>query len=179
MNIEVKNLKLLFIYRLCFFKKVNFVTKNNNYSNIVNALNIKNNRKRIEYVYDEAIKHINKYYSNDLCKFENNQCIVQRNNKSDKINGCCMRCHLLTENGCSSINLPCKLIYCKTALGNVKLLKFSEIEILKCLSFERRMILRASFFNTRDEILNDMTYGFFYIIFRWFVKNIFKRKYST
>lgn len=156
---EVKNTRLLFLYRTCLFKFTRFSTNNKDLELIVNALNIKNRRKRIEYVYDEAINIINKYYYMDLCNFQNNKCIVQRKTNSDRINGCCRMCNLVTETGCPSSNLACKLLYCKTALGNVKQLKFKDISILKCLSLEQRIILRSDFFETREEIITDLYYG--------------------
>ena len=156
---EVKNTKLLFLYRTCFFRFATFITNNKDLKLIVNALNIKNRRKRIEYIYDEAIKIINKYYYMDLCKFENNRCIAQRKMDLDRINGCCRLCTLVTDKGCPSANMACKLIYCKTALGNVKELKFKDISILKCLSLKERLILRSDFFETREEVINDIYYG--------------------
>ena len=167
MKIEVKNTKLLFIYRSFLFKNVEFKTKDNNLKPIVKALNIKTRKKRIEYVYDEAIKYVNEYYLDDLCKFENNQCVVQRNTGSDRINGCCRTCKLLGDKGCISVNLACKLIYCKTALGNLKELKIHNIPILKCLSLFQRIILKGAFFNTREEILKELNYGMFYSGFRY------------
>ena len=166
MKIKLKSTKLLFLYRSFLFKKVRFVTGDKSLSKMVKALNIKTRKKRIEYVYDEAIKYINKYYSEDLCLFENNQCIVQRMTNSKNINGCCRGCHLVTDSGCVTDNLVCKLVYCKTALGNLKLLKFYQIPILKCLSLSQRLILRGSFFNTREEILNEMNYGLIYNIIK-------------
>jgi len=161
MLIELKNTKMLFLYRSFLFRFVKFETKDEKLKVIVDALNIKKRKDRIEYVYDEAIKYINKYYSEDLCKFENNQCIAQRNNNG-YTNGCCRKCILVTDKGCPSVNLACKLIYCKTALGNIKLLKLSDIPVLKCLSLCQRVILKGSFFSTREEILKDLNYGLIY-----------------
>ena len=179
MKIEVKNLNLLFIYRNLKFKNIFFVSKNKDYKEIVNALNLKNKKRRIEYIYDSAIEYINKYYVDDLCKFVNNQCVAQRKNNGKEINGCCKKCHLVTDKGCPSVNLSCKLIYCKTALGNVKELKFSDIPILKCLSYSQRLVLKSSFFNTKESILKDLYYGLIYSTFRSLKSSIFlnKKKY--
>ena len=72
---ELRSTKMLFLFRSFIFRFVKFETKDKDLKNIVNALNIKKRKKRIEYVYDEAIKYINKYYSQDLCQFKNNQWI--------------------------------------------------------------------------------------------------------
>ena len=172
MEIVVKNTMLLFLYRSFCFKFVQFKTYNNNLINIVDALNIKNKKKRIEYVYDDAIKYINDYYYEDLCKFENGRCIVQRKNNNDNVNGCCRMCPLVTDRGCPSSNLVCKLVYCKTALGNFKLLKLYQIPILKCLSIRQRIILQASFFCTRDEIIKKLNYGIIYSSFIFLKKEL-------
>jgi len=172
MKIEVKNTKLLFLYRIFLFKNLLFKTRKSELKTIVVALNMKKRKERIEYVYDEAIKYINAYYSDDLCKFENNQCIAQRNDGNGNISGCCRLCSLVTDKGCSSCNLACKLIYCKTALGNLKKLKLRDIPILRCFSIFQLMVLRSSFFNTREEILKDLNYGLVYSLFRNIKKEI-------
>lgn len=179
MELELKNIKLLFLYRSFLFKFVKFRTKDRDLVTIVKALNIKKRKFRIEYVYDEAVKYINKYYSDDLCKFENNQCIAQRKDGNGNTNGCCRMCPIVTDKGCPSSNLACKLVYCKTALGNLKLLKLHDIRILRCLSFFQRVILRGSFFNTREEILKDLNYGIVYGVIRGLMKELRLDVYSV
>ncbi len=169
---KIKSTKLLFLYRTFFFKKVRFETDNKELKNIVTALNIKNKKDRISYVYDEAVKYINKYYSKDLCQFIDGKCIVQRKNNIDRVNGCCFRCPLVTDTGCPSSNLMCKLIYCKTSLNNMKTLKFNDIKILKCLKIKSRIILCSSFMLKKEDILDDMSVGYL----RWLYRCIFIRK---
>lgn len=173
MKIELKNTRLLFLYRSILFKKVKFKTDKKDLRNIVNALNIKNKKNRIMYVYDEAIKEINTYYKDDLCKFVDGKCIVQRTTNSSNVNGCCMRCPIVTDKGCPSSNFACKLIYCKTAIGSSKRLNFNNVKILKCLSIFQRIVILSDFFSTREEILDDVNKGFL----RTICKYIFKRKY--
>ncbi len=170
MKIKLSNTKFLFLYRTILFNCVKFETDKGKLRKIVNALNIKNKKNRIMYVYDEAIKEINNYYSEDLCKFIDGRCIVQRTNNSEHVDGCCYRCPIVTDNGCPSSNLACKLIYCKTAIGNMKLLKFNDIKILKCLSIRKRLIIISDFFSTREEILKDLERGVIYTV----IKNLFK-----
>ena len=172
MKIVLKSDKLVFLYRsfLFKFKGIEFETCDEKLAVIVKALNIKERKERIAYVYDEAIKYINVYYAEDLCRFENNQCIAQRKLGTGHTNGCCRTCHLVTDKGCPSSNLSCKLIYCKTALGDMKLLKLRDIPVLKCMSLFQRMILKGDFFNAREEILSDLNYGVIY----WVMKEIYK-----
>ena len=127
---------------------------------ITKALNIKGRRKRISYVYDEAVKYINKYYSKDLCDFKDNQCFVQRESKSKNLYGCCHRCkYVKKDKGCPSSNISCKLIYCKPALKNLKKLKMKDINILKCLSAIQRFMLSFDFYSTREQVINDLYFG--------------------
>ena len=158
-SMELRSTKLLFLYRSFLFRFVKFETKDKDLKNIVNALNIKKRKKRIEYVYDEAIKYINKYYSQDLCQFKNNQCIVQRNNKSDKINGCCRLCAYQNNKACDVNNVACKLFYCTTAIKNMKELNIKDVEILKCLNKRQRFVLKSDYFSKREDVINDLYYG--------------------
>lgn len=173
MKIKLNGTKLLFLYRSILFRNIKFETGDKNLKKIVNALNIKNKKNRIMYVYDEAIKYINSYYREDLCKFIDGKCIVQRNNGSEHVDGCCYRCPIVTDNGCPSSNFACKLIYCKTAIGNMKRLNFNSVKILKCLSINQRLVILTDFFSTREEILEDTNKG----LLRTIIKYIFKRKY--
>lgn len=172
MKLEVNGTGLLFLYRSHLFAGVEFYTNNKKMKPIVKALNIKDKSKRIEYIYDEGIKYINKYYADDLCQFENGQCIAQRKDGAGHKNGCCRYCPIVTERGCPSSNLSCKLIYCKTALGNIKLLRLRNIPILKCLSITQRMILKASFYYTKEDILKDLNKGLVYSIFRTLINEL-------
>ena len=156
---EVKSTKLLFLYHSFLFRFVKFETKNNDLKNIVQALNIKRRKARIEFVYDEAIKYINKYYSKDLCRFIDNRCIAARKYKKDRLNGCCRLCAYQNNTGCKVNNLSCKLFYCKAALENIKELNINDIEILKCLNKRQRFILKSDFFSKREDVINDLYYG--------------------
>lgn len=179
MKIEVRSVKLLWLYRSFLFRKTKFYTNNNELNEIVNGLNIKNRVKRIEYIYDRAVEYINEYYSDDLCQFVDNKCIVQRMTGSSNVNGCCRKCRLLSSKGCFSCNLACKLIYCKTAIGNIKLLSIWKIPVLKCLSIGQRLILRGNFYNTKEEIIKDLNYGLGYWVIKEFWKDIVKNKYRV
>lgn len=180
--IELKSTKLLFLYRTILFKFSTFKTNNNELKTIVKALNIKNRKQRITYIYDETISLLNEYYSQDLCQFIDGKCIVQRKNNSKSTNGCCRRCLIVTEKGCPSVNITCKLIYCKTAAKNIKLLKFNELTILKCLSIRQRLIILASTMMVREEVIKNLQYGIIYTVLRELfneIKYSFYRKKSA
>lgn len=169
-----KLLRRIKYYKYYPFTK--FIIKNNinnpNITIISNYLNIKNRTKKIKYIYKEAIKYINNYYTQDLCQFKNNQCFIQRRNKSNKRFGCCQDCKLVKENlGCTTNNFSCKLVYCKPAIKNITLLKIKDIDILRCYSLIQRFILRFDFFSTEEQIINDLKYGIPWL-FRSFFKGI-------
>ena len=175
-----KLLSKLKYYKYYKFTSFNIINNINNQDiDIINkALNIKNKRKRIIYIYDELVKYLNEYYREDLCKFENDKCFVQRKNNNKF--GCCAECPLVKSGtGCPTSNVSCKLIYCKPALSNIKRIKLIEISISRCLSIIQRFILRFDVFSTREQIINDLYFG----IIWWYMGTIkkglrltFKRK---
>lgn len=172
MKIKINNTNMLFLYRTFLFRFCSFETSNNEMKTIVNALNIKNRKNRITYVFDQAINILNTYYSDDLCQFKDGKCISQRENNIDRVNGCCRLCPIVTNKGCPSVNITCKLIYCKRAIGNIKLLTINDIKILKCLSIIQRLIILSDTFSTREEVIKDLYYGPLYAIPRGFLKEI-------
>ena len=171
MIININNTKLLFLYRSILFKNIYFKTNNKKLNNIVKALNTKNKKERIAYVYEEAIKEINTYYSKDLCQFINGKCIVQRTTNSNHINGCCFKCPIVTNKGCPSSNFACKLIYCKTAIGNMKKINFNDVTILKCLSIPQRLVILSDFFVKKEEIIEDANKGLIITILKKIINN--------
>lgn len=87
--------KRLWLYRSFLYRYVTFETEDDKYniSSFINALNIKNRRKRIKYIYDAACLEIDDYYKDkNMCGFKNNQCYVQRKLNNNKFNGCCRMC---------------------------------------------------------------------------------------
>lgn len=172
MKIKVNNTKLLFLYRTFLFHFFIFETDVDDMKTIVKSLNIKNRKERIVYIFDETINILNKYYSKDLCQFIDGKCIVQREKNINRFNGCCRLCPIVTDKGCPSVNITCKLIYCKRALGNIKLLKLRDIKILKCLSLVQRLIILSDTFSVREEVIKDLYYGPLYAIPRGFFQEI-------
>ena len=74
-----KFLKKINIYKSILYYNTLFEVKNNinekNIDYITNALNMKNRKKRIEYVYDQSCKLIDrKNQGINICGFENGKC---------------------------------------------------------------------------------------------------------
>lgn len=172
--IKINSTKLLFLYRSLIFKFAKFDTDKEELKNIVIALNKKKKKERITYIYEETIKALNTYYKEDFCKFENGSCIAQR--ETGKVNGCCRFCPIVTDKGCPSENVSCKLIYCKTSIKNFKLIKLWNIKITKVLPLGRQLILNGDFFITKEEFIKDLCDGIFLFPFKIVIRTFRKSK---
>ena len=160
---EKKLYKKLFLYRSILYKDVEFICDDTICSeakNICNALNIKDKRKRIEYVYDLCIKIVDDYYKDkNYCDFVDGQCFCQRDGKNTRKNGCCQICMYQSENGCPTQNLSCKLFYCDEVSKNNPTLSLKELKILKIFNPRRRIIAIDNFFAKREDIIKDIEVG--------------------
>lgn len=174
----------LFFYRslFCFF--VHFT---DNHSlipihSIIEALNIKNRKKRITYVYDFVCKQVDHYYQDkNLCDFSDGCCVVQRRSKKYH-NGCCRLCKYCGPHGCTTSNFTCKLFYCYTAKSKnpEKVLSFDDFILLKCLSVRQRFLLRHDFFSSREQVIQDLWWESVFInlfrIYPRFISNIILKR---
>lgn len=165
-KIEIKNIndynkfiKKLKWYRLFIYKRVNFSCSSNklfkDIESIIDSLNIKNKRKRIEYIYDYSCNYIDNYCKNkDFCKFKDNKCLNQYDKKL--VNGCCRGCRYQSSNGCLTSNLTCKLFYCHSVKEKNKVIEYKDLNILKVLSKRNRVIIKHNFFVDRETYLKDL-----------------------
>lgn len=174
--------KKLFIYKSILYKNVFFelenIVEDENLDYLIKGLNIKNRKKRIDFIYDMCCFMIDsKNSSTNICGFINNQCFVQRKNKDKKCNGCCRKCIYQTSKGCSSKNLACKLFNCSEVKKRFETLSDKDLILLKLLSLKNRFIVKSNYFSLREDVLKDLyCYSFIVstirIIFR-LIKNIF------
>lgn len=177
-NDLIKLKRYLWVYRIPFFKFVHFNVKtydrNKEIENVFKALNIKNRKNRIAFIYDIACKQIDDYNENNMCGFINGRCYVQRlTNKG--VNGCCRGCVYQSSEGCKTKNLTCKLFNCSEVRCRYKVIEFEDLIILKCLTFRQQLILKHDYFSSREEMINDLYYGSIIIfttriIYRWLFK---------
>lgn len=124
---------------------------------IVNALNIKNRKKRITYIYDSSCKLIDDNTKNsNICGFKNGKCYVQRNLNNEKCNGCCRKCLYQTNKGCPTKNLSCKLFNCSEVTSRYNTIKYDDLKILKLLSLKNRIIIKSDYFSRREDVLKDL-----------------------
>ena len=169
--------KKLFIYKSFLYKKVLFESNNKDIIPIIKALNIKNRKKRIIYIYDYACSYVDNYMkkqNSNPCGFKNCKCIVQRKENSKNINGCCRKCYLNTSKGCSTSNLTCKLFYCNDMKNKYKTLKIKDIKILKLLSFRQRIMINSCYFITRERYIKNLYNGSIILLFISNIKELGK-----
>ena len=140
---------------------------------IINALNIKKRKKRIDYIYDYCCEYIDNYCKNkDFCKFKSNKCLNQKNTKFS--NGCCRGCSYQSKKGCTTSNLTCKLFYCSTVKENNKTISFNDLKILKLFNIRNRAIVKHNFFVNRETFLKDL---YFESIIIFSIKTLFRFRY--
>lgn len=168
-----------FMYRFVYFK---LVDDKYNISSIVNALNIKNRRKRVEFIYNSACDELDFFYKDkNMCDFKNNQCCVQRKLDNNKFNGCCRMCMHQSNNGCRTKNLTCKLFFCSEVRQKHKVLTIEDIKVLKVLGVRQRYILKNNYFSSKKEVINDLYLGsILLVMFRYvyrIVRNFFRRMF--
>lgn len=178
-----KFLRKLSIYKSILHYNTIFVVKNDINDNminyIINALNIKNRKKRVTYIYDNSCKLIDDNNKNiNICGFKDNKCYIQRKLKNGKCNGCCRKCLYQTKEGCPTKNLACKLFNCSEVTSRYNTLKYNDLKILKLLSLKNRIIIKSDYFSTREDVLKDLyaytlTYSTLRIVYRLF-KNYIK-----
>lgn len=176
-----KFIKNLSLYRSLPFRFIDFDIKTDDeeLNDIVTALNIKNTRKRITFVYDKTCEIVEKFYKGkNICGFKNGQCRVQRNNCNDKINGCCRICKYQSDKGCTTANVACKFFNCDEVRKDNEVLEFDDVAILKVLNKRQRTLLKSDYFSKRENVIDDVSLGLFLGTAKMYmrlIKNIFTK----
>lgn len=148
-------------YRSILFRGIKFETveENKQIKELIQALNIKNRKKRIIYIYDRVYKQIeDQTKSVNPCSFKKCQCVIQRKIRKGKY-GCCRKCYYRTENGCRTQNLTCKMFFCATVREKYKLPCWKDFELLKVLTLRQRILLKSEYFSLREDVLTDLYIG--------------------
>ena len=180
LNLSKKELiKRIKLYKRLIYRNTIFKTnsKDIDIQRIIKGLNIKNRKERITYVFDESCKMLDNQTKNtNICGFDKNkQCIVQRNNKSNHICGCCRLCEYVTLNGCPSKNVACKLFNCSEVTKNYNTLKYKDLYLLKLLNFKQRQIIKSNYFTIREEALKDKGFNIHLKAAEELVKETYKK----
>lgn len=164
-----------------YYKNTNFILLNKDIFGvqpIIDALNIKNKKERIIYIYDFSVNYIDDYFSGkNFCGFKNNKCYVQRKNDCNYVNGCCRKCMYQSNKGCITKNLACKLFFCSEVKNRGKVPLKKDLPILNILTWQERYILLNDYFSLREDVIKDISFNSLIIgSVRMFYRIIFKRK---
>lgn len=131
---------------------------------LVNALNIKNKKERLSFMYDRACDLLDvDFYKKNVCEFKCGKCITDRLN-NNLGGGCCCdskdhkgMCMYLSKDGCKIRCLTCKLHICRTLKKKGYRYRINDIYMLKyLLNFKQKIMLYNDFFMTKEEILKDL-----------------------
>lgn len=169
---KYKNKKYHFFYKLnnklidndkYISNKLNDIDKEKIY--IIHALNIKDKRLRIIYIYDILCNYLDRdIENNNCCDFKNNKCIAVRCGyyNKDSNNGCCYGkrrgvCKYISNNKCSTSNIACKLFTCKYLRDkNIKydINKFNLINIF--FNSFQKYIITSSVMIDKDSLIDEL-----------------------
>ena len=131
---------------------------------LVEALNIKDKRERLSFIYDKSCDLLdNDFYEKNICEFKCGKCINDRIN-NNLGGGCCCdskyhkdMCPYLSKNGCTIRCLACKFHICRTLKRNGYKYHVNDIYMLKyLLNTRQKIILYNDFFMKKDEVLKDI-----------------------
>lgn len=131
---------------------------------LVNALNIKDKKQRLSYIYDKSCDFLDEdFIFKNVCDFKCGKCAQDRlfNNLGG---GCCCdskghetMCPYLTKKGCSIKCLACKFHICKTLKKKGYKYQVNDIYMLKyLLNWKQKIIIYNDFFMTKNEVLKDV-----------------------
>lgn len=176
MVIQEKQYWLIPFYKSLLFRLCKFETNSNDIQDliIVNALNIKNRKKRTTYIYDSACEYIDNYYKNEnICGFKNCQCYIKQVKNNDLKYGCCRKCMYVSDKGCTTKNLACKLFNCSAVYCRRKTITYKDLKILKVLSLRQRLVVKSDYFCLREDVLKDLySYSITYATLRLAIRII-------
>lgn len=149
-------------YKLALYKKTIFKSDNEEIKPIIKALNIKNRKKRIVYIYDYACNYIDNYMKDqnpNPCGFKNGRCYTQQYKDCPYHNGCCRRCNFQSDKGCKTSNLTCKLFYCSEVEKRYKTLNLNDLKILNLFGFRQKEMIRSGYFISRETFISNLYIG--------------------
>lgn len=175
-----KFIKFIPLYRSFLFKfvEINIINcTRHQLDDIMIALNIKNRKKRIKYMYEYICRQIDQYNEDNeiRCEFEENRCNDCKHNWHE--NGCCYHCSYQSTSGCPTQNLSCKLFFCDYMDKHYKLLKFDDILMLKLFTKREQAIIKGNVFCSKEDFLNLLYIGSYLIYSIYSIIKIFRMKH--
>ena len=162
---EIKNTRKYLKYCDNNNIKIKYNTDNEKLKIIEKAINIKDIKKRYEFIYDYVCDYIDKKYIDcNYCDFKDNVCRYYRekNDLSHK-NGCCYNdkrgglCEHLKNNKCSIKSISCKLYSCPLLRENDINFKIKNIPLIKYFfNIKQKYYIKYSFFKDKDYVINKL-----------------------
>lgn len=130
---------------------------------VAEALNIKDYKKRLSYVYDKACDLLDDdFYGKNVCEFKDNKCMYART-ENTSCDGCCRTrdgkrvCVYLKNHICSIRCLACKFHVCKYVRKKGLRYKVNDLLVLKyLLNWKQKIIVYLNFFKKKEETVNDL-----------------------
>lgn len=130
---------------------------------LIEALNIKDKKQRLEFVYDKSCDLLDDdFYGKNICEFKNNRCMHDRIHASS-MDGCCRsndnekKCKYINNHMCSIRCLACKFHICYCVRQKGYKYKVNDILMLKYLyNWKQKIIAYNNFFMTKEETLKDV-----------------------
>jgi hypothetical protein len=162
----------------------------------IKAAYILDNSKRIDFIYDTICDFLdNDFKKNNYCDFQKDKCIACRLGVTEhERNGCCYSfevagffsmsmiknegpCRYLTDQGCSTRNISCKLVTCRYLQENGVMYSPYKFLLIRCfLSIKQIDVITYNFFTTKEEILNKLKKKSYSPYVFWLMLRLFKVK---
>ena len=143
------------------------------------ALNIKNRRQRIEYLYDRACDIVDEYNNKNgiICHYSAEGICEDPKHQKNK-NGCCFICYLQSPEGCPTKNLSCKLFYCDHMCSKYVPITMDDIDLLKLFTWSQREIIKSNEFLDRKTYIDILWVGSYMLFCLYSIRKLFRmRKY--
>lgn len=130
---------------------------------LVEALNIKDRKRRLTFVYDKSCDLLDgDFYGKNLCEFKNNRCMHDRLH-AKSMDGCCRsnddkkKCPYIKNHRCQTKCLACKFHVCYCLKKKGIRYHVNDIYLIKYLySWKQKLIIWCNFFLSREENLKDV-----------------------
>lgn len=162
------------------FNILSYIINNNSkyFFDIVNsftALSISDQKLKYEYIYDTVCNYLDsEFKNNNLCDFQNNQCIANRQpNAIHSSMGCCYSfeysnmldpnlikniklCQHLDCNSCSTKCITCKMFTCKYLRNKGYRFRINNLLLLDCFfNKKQHLIIKYTFLKLVMKLLKN------------------------
>lgn len=135
---------------------------------IEKAINIKEKKKRYEYIYDVVCNYLDScFQGKNLCEFKNNKCLGDRSKKFEKSCGCCNgknrgTCQYLVDGHCTIQCMGCKLFTCPSLRKKGIKFRIKDIPLLNYFfNLRQKEVLAYTIFTPKEKVIERL------IKFRW------------